>query len=387
MAWAGQIHPRRSVACESGRVARRSSRRIAGSLAIVVLGTIVMIGLEFLLRSIGGAAGGVASVLVLVSYVAPLSVIARRHRLLRQQYVTESPASSAEGLTAHPFPPVATPASPEQWHWELRHSLWVLWLIVPLGITTTGAFIYIAGRARKWEWGVAAVVYGALTAASLVIDSGRPAVGAARIAGLLLVMAWLGGLVNGLVVRRRYLSLLAARKGVGDVAEREAYLLAQRHEALGRQRRARASLPPLLGRGFGQAVNGLVLRFGIFGLGGAFLAVVMIPIAVVANINQAHFDRIAIRTTAVVLQSPSCSRACYVVAEYRADGRPVTARLAVQIPPPKAGSTIPVKYDPAHPSDAQPLVDSVIFAPFALAMAIVGAVLAMGGYLWHRLRG
>jgi DNA uptake protein ComE-like DNA-binding protein len=82
-----------------------------------------------------------------------------------------------------------------------RGKAWLLFTVVPFGLTTWAAFLYIGIRARRPGWLAWAAVYTAGLAAFLVlgnVDDSNGAVGAATaIVGLL---TWFGGFVHAMVV-------------------------------------------------------------------------------------------------------------------------------------------------------------------------------------------
>lgn len=90
------------------------------------------------------------------------------------------------------------PRSAAAW---FRGKAWLLLAVVPFGLTTWAAFLYIGIRGRRPRWLAWAAVYAALLAAYLAIDAsaGGKAVPAA-VGAFLGVLAWIGGGVHALAI-------------------------------------------------------------------------------------------------------------------------------------------------------------------------------------------
>lgn len=82
----------------------------------------------------------------------------------------------------------------------LRAKAWLL-LILPLGVTTFAAFLYIGIRARRRRWLAWAGVYFATLAGWLVLDApANPSDTAQGVGAVLWLVTWIGGGVHALVV-------------------------------------------------------------------------------------------------------------------------------------------------------------------------------------------
>jgi DNA uptake protein ComE-like DNA-binding protein len=92
------------------------------------------------------------------------------------------------------------PRSARAW---FRGKAWLLLAVIPFGLTTWAAFVYIGIRARRPRWLAWAGVYAALLAAYLAIDStaGKNNNNAAAAVGAFLaVLAWIGGGVHAFAI-------------------------------------------------------------------------------------------------------------------------------------------------------------------------------------------
>jgi len=88
----------------------------------------------------------------------------------------------------------ATPA-------RFRGKAWLLFAVVPFGLTTWAAFLYIGIRARRPRWLAWAAVYAAGLAAFLALDTADGRNGAvAAAAAVIGLLTWFGGGVHATVV-------------------------------------------------------------------------------------------------------------------------------------------------------------------------------------------
>jgi len=100
--------------------------------------------------------------------------------------------------------------------WRLKNSLWMLATVAGFGVLTWAAFLYIGVRAKNKAWLAFAGGFFLLVAASLTLSSmysdgvkgTSSSAGESWSAGLL-VLAWFGGIVAALIVRRSWLVWLA----------------------------------------------------------------------------------------------------------------------------------------------------------------------------------
>lgn len=97
---------------------------------------------------------------------------------------------------------MTTPAEP-LWdsRWRLKNSLWMLPTVVCVGFFTWAAFLYIGVRARNKVWLGLAAGFFALAASTIVFSN--------RWSGGVLMLAWGGGIIAALSVRRGWLLWLA----------------------------------------------------------------------------------------------------------------------------------------------------------------------------------
>jgi DNA uptake protein ComE-like DNA-binding protein len=104
------------------------------------------------------------------------------------------------GRPARPGRPRQKDASRWGTAW-FRGRAWLLLAVIPFGLTTWAAFLYIGIRARRPRWLAWAAVYAALLAAYLAIDAtaGNNAA-AAVVAAFLGVLAWIGGGVHAVAI-------------------------------------------------------------------------------------------------------------------------------------------------------------------------------------------
>lgn len=77
---------------------------------------------------------------------------------------------------------------------------WLL-LLIPIGLTTWAAFLYVGIRARKVSWIIWAGVYAAALASWFVLDAPDHPAGTARsLAGVLATFTWIGGGVHAVSI-------------------------------------------------------------------------------------------------------------------------------------------------------------------------------------------
>lgn len=107
------------------------------------------------------------------------------------------------------------------WRWKLRHSLWLLAIVLSLGFGTSAAFFYIGLHTKRRSWIWAAAAYGMATIVLIALISTLPKDTAGEVdstswqnnagAAIMLVL-WLGGIVHGLIVNRDWLRWQASRR-------------------------------------------------------------------------------------------------------------------------------------------------------------------------------
>jgi len=129
---------------------------------------------------------------------------------------------------------------------RFRGKAWLLFAVVPFGLTTWAAFLYIGIRARRSRWLAWAAVYAAGLAAFLTLDTadGRngAVAGAAAAIGLL---TWFGGFVHATVVSNAAVRRISGRP---DGAALDAARLRMERRAEGRRL---AAAQPALAREVG----------------------------------------------------------------------------------------------------------------------------------------
>jgi hypothetical protein len=99
--------------------------------------------------------------------------------------------------------------------WKIRHSLWLLWPLMSLGLFTWIGFAYIAGMARRRTWTVYAALYGVGFLVTLILfalvvpppNETRPGETdtASGLVGIYLLTLWVGGSAHAAVVNRSWL--------------------------------------------------------------------------------------------------------------------------------------------------------------------------------------
>jgi hypothetical protein len=356
-------------------------------VAIVLgLATAALVILLILVGANGGTTASVVGGFGFLGYVATLVSVGlrdeHRSRLVRQATGDDT----GHDPPARPTDDTIRLRSARGW--GLRHSWWLIPLALPVGITTVAVFCYLAVRVRRVAWFAAAFGYAALVVLWIVAGNiTDPSRAISAVSAASFVTFWLGGLLHGFLIREHYLDLLAARLTGEAPAEwrrpREA-----RTAAAGQPRSRRAALPPLRGNGWQGWFYGLVLRFGVLGLGGLLLAIVLLPVAVVSSVHESHFRSVALRTTATVVGKADCNRECTVKVDYTASGRSYTSSLGIQSgDAPSPGRPLAIRYDPGHPTHAEAVSGGDDFSGFTTAMVAVGFVLALLCWVWHRLRG
>lgn len=123
-----------------------------------------------------------------------------------------------------------------------KRRSWWLALLLPLGLTTWAAFLYLGYRTRRRVFYALSVFYAATLAVWLVLDSGDAHGAQEAIAAVFALVTFVGGLVHGIVIRPKVATELdladsASVKQASRELERRAYgreLLA-RNPALARQ--------------------------------------------------------------------------------------------------------------------------------------------------------
>ncbi|MBO0868036.1 MAG: hypothetical protein J2P15_05680 [Micromonosporaceae bacterium] len=376
--------------------ARRHSR---GAALLAALTTIALIIAVLLLLARGGSAGRIASALLGLGYLGQLGAIAARDHRRRQLYLlTQAPPAqalphlaAADDARAR-LVDLGAPTASER-RWERRQSWWIALLLPPFGFNTVAAFGYIAMRGRSWTWALSALGYAALTGVWLTAEQPEHRSGTAVAVGTgCWLLMWLGGLGHGLLVRRAYLAALAGRLATGTSASLKAQLRSEYDGHLAAAisaRRGRPEYPPLRGGGFTGLFSGLVLRMGVLGLGAALLAVVFIPITVVRGVAEAHFQKVAVAASAVVVDRNAAGRGgtSAKVAFQAADGRTITTTVGVQGWP-QLGSAVRIRYDPQNPGNAEAANggrgDEL---PFSIGLILAAAALAGASWLWNHRRG
>lgn len=94
---------------------------------------------------------------------------------------------------------------------NLAGSVWLVLIVFSFGLLTASCFFYVAVRARRRAWMTAAVIYGLLSLAMLVdwlvfrgeSDKSPPAL----VFLALLVILWIGGFANALLINPEWLRI------------------------------------------------------------------------------------------------------------------------------------------------------------------------------------
>jgi len=108
----------------------------------------------------------------------------------------------------------ATPA-------RFRGKAWLLFTVVPFGLTTWAAFLYIGIRARRPRWLAWAAVYAAGLAAFLALDTADGRNGAvAAAAAVIGLLTWFGGGVHATVVSDAATQRISSRSNAALEAAR-----------------------------------------------------------------------------------------------------------------------------------------------------------------------
>ncbi|MEV0251794.1 hypothetical protein AB0H76_34755 [Nocardia sp. NPDC050712] len=117
--------------------------------------------------------------------------------------------------------------------WRIRNSLWVL-PVGLIGCLTWASFLYVAVRAKKRAYWIAAAVYLAAFIAAIVLSElGGPTeneikAGAVQTAaqdtadtwmGGLLFATWIGGIIHALMIRKEFLRILAYQSAPNPVLQ------------------------------------------------------------------------------------------------------------------------------------------------------------------------
>jgi hypothetical protein len=102
-----------------------------------------------------------------------------------------------------------SPASPEQnlasFTWRVRHSAWMLPVLLGFGFMTWVGFAYIAARARKPIWTAVAVGYLAAAVTSVTVSSMEGADSSSVVGGVIGTVTWVVGIVHAFLVRPSWL--------------------------------------------------------------------------------------------------------------------------------------------------------------------------------------
>lgn len=91
--------------------------------------------------------------------------------------------------------------------WRWRHSAWLLAPVLGFGVFSAAGFVYIAARAKRPAWWLAAGVYAALGLTGTVLADASDG---GSFAGGILVLTWGASIVHGIVVNPQYLRWRAA---------------------------------------------------------------------------------------------------------------------------------------------------------------------------------
>jgi DNA uptake protein ComE-like DNA-binding protein len=151
---------------------------------------------------------------------------------------------TVDDLDAHQPPPPSTPSSvssPEQ-RSSRTHSRWPYLSLIPLGF---GAWapIYAGVKARQGAWISLGVLWSGLILAGLILSNTTRSAGSGNsVAGLLLIVGWVGAIATSFVIRgsydRRMASPLHAATEAGEARlqdRRQAQLTARENPSLARE--------------------------------------------------------------------------------------------------------------------------------------------------------
>jgi hypothetical protein len=332
-----------------------------------------------------------------IGWLGLIVIVAVRDRARRRIYLAAgrplaaSPAPAADQRV--PYAPLDPEASARGRRWARWQSWYLVLLAVPIGLTTVAGYGYLTVRSRRLGWLVDTLCFAVLTAVAFVADNPRnPGPTAQTIGAVSLAVVWLGGLVNAIVGRHRYLAQLAERRPTPaaaawarDRADKQARhravaaATAALRTATARSRGLRTGRGGLAGFGVW-----LWLSFGTLGLGGALMAVALLPVAIVEQVHAAHFDSVAVRTVSIVVGRDNCSVECDTTVLYEAAGRVYRRELPVTSPP-AVGNPLTIRYDPAHPTHVAALAGSGDdYGNFLVVMVAIGFGIAGIGFVLSR---
>ena len=96
--------------------------------------------------------------------------------------------------------------------WERRHSIWMIWLLFPLGFTAFISFFVIGARAKEKKWLIAGFIYLLLLIQFFVVDEYIPYEHIVYDFSVMLLLGmWIAAWVQAVSVRPAYLRRLATR--------------------------------------------------------------------------------------------------------------------------------------------------------------------------------
>lgn len=96
--------------------------------------------------------------------------------------------------------------------WRLRHSAWMLAPIFGLGFVTWVGFAYIGIKARRRDWWLSAIVYGAVVVIVFAFSGSPddPGTTSSEWVGGAIIAAWAAGIAHALLVNKSWLRWRAA---------------------------------------------------------------------------------------------------------------------------------------------------------------------------------
>ena len=97
--------------------------------------------------------------------------------------------------------------------WEIRHSLWMIWLFIPFGFTTYISFFIIGSKAKEWRWQISGFIYVVLVIPFfLFIDLVPDDHILSDISVAILLGQWIAAWVQATKVRPIYLKKMAMKE-------------------------------------------------------------------------------------------------------------------------------------------------------------------------------
>ncbi|WP_102026760.1 ComEA family DNA-binding protein [Salirhabdus sp. Marseille-P4669] len=104
------------------------------------------------------------------------------------------------------------PITPFGKRWEIRHSIWMIWLFGIAGLTSFISFLYIGSRMKKVKWNIAALIY-FICMAQYFFYGGDYDIDHIifEISLVIALAAWVISIIHGFNARREYLRLLATK--------------------------------------------------------------------------------------------------------------------------------------------------------------------------------